>query len=108
MIRATMLTVSSLGLFCMAVALPVGGALAQEKQQVSFKLSAENSKYTQQHVIDVGDVSGHQVRIFEIHRTYPNNAPMINGVKLKETWNRGLTDYTDGNGPNIGYSVFVL
>ena len=36
---------------------------AQQKQKVSYKVSAENSKYTQQHMIDVGDASGHQVRL---------------------------------------------
>jgi hypothetical protein len=33
---------------------------------------------------------------------------MINGVKLKEMWTRGLSDYIDGNGPNTGHNVFVL
>jgi hypothetical protein len=91
-----------------ATALTAGNAAAQNKQRVSFKLPAENSKYTQQQVIDVGDVPGHQVRVFEIYRAFPSNAPLINGVKLKEMWNRGLSDYTDGSGPNNGYTVFVL
>jgi hypothetical protein len=69
---------------------------------------AENTKYTQQQAIDVGDVPGHQVRVYEIHRTYPNDAPMINGVKLMESWSRGVTDYIDGNGPNTTYNVYIL
>jgi hypothetical protein len=40
----------------LAFVLPTQGALAQEKQRVSFKVSAANTKYTQQHAIDVGDV----------------------------------------------------
>src|SRR5258708_5647695 len=106
--RRIALALTTIALLGLAVGLSAGDAVAQQKQRVSYKLSAENSKYTQQNVIEVGDVPGHQVRIFEIYRTYPNNAPVINGVKLKETWNRGLTDYIDGNGPNTGYSVFVL
>ena len=86
----------------------VGQAAAQQKQRVTFKAQQENSKYTQQNAIDVGDVPGHQVRVYEIYRTYPNNAPTINGLKLKETWTRGLSDYIDGNGPNVGYSVFAV
>ena len=39
-----------------------GNALAQQKQQVSFKVPAENSKYTQQQFLDVGDTPDHQVR----------------------------------------------
>ena len=106
--RLTTLTLAAVALLGWAMVLPSTDAVAQQKQRVTFKLAQENSKYTQQHVIDVGDVPGHQVRVFEIYRTYPNNAPMINGLKLKETWNRGLSDYIDGNGPNFGYSVFVV
>ena len=91
-----------------AFALPVSNAVAQEKQRVSFKASAANTKYTQQHAIDVGDVPGHQVRVFEIHRTYGDNPPMINGVKLIESWSRSFSDYTDGNGLNPGYNEYVL
>src|SRR5438128_426876 len=93
--RIITLALPTIALLCLAVALPAGDALAQQKQKVSYKVSAENSKYTQQHLIDVGDVPGHEVRIFEIRRTFPNNPPMINGVKLVEQWTRGLTDQTD-------------
>ena|ERR1700730_2347199 len=85
----------TMALLSLAVALP---AFAQQKQHISYKVSAENSKYTQQHVIDVGDVPGHQVRVYEIYRSFPNNAPVINGLKVKETWTRATSDYTDGNG----------
>jgi hypothetical protein len=108
MYRLTTITLTTVGILCLAVALPVGDAVAQQKQRVSYKMSAESSKYTQQHVIEVDDVPGHQVRVFEIYRTFPNNAPMINGVKLKEMWTRGLSDYIDGNGSNTGHNVFVL
>jgi len=66
---------TTIALLCLAVALPAGAALAQEKQHVSFKAPAENSKYTQTSIIDVGDMPGHQVRVFEIHRTYPTTLP---------------------------------
>ena len=57
-----------------------GNAAAQEKQRVSMKTPAENTKYTQQVFIDVGDAPGHEVRVYEIHRTYPSDPPMFNGV----------------------------
>jgi hypothetical protein len=91
-----------------AFALPTPGAPAQEKQRVSIKVPAANTKYTQQHVIDAGDAPGHQIRIFELHRTYTGNQPVINGLKLVENWSRGFSDYTDGNGLNPGYSEYVL
>ena len=81
---------------------------AQQMQRVSIKSAPENSKYTQQHVIDVGDVPNHQVRIYEIHRTYPTNPPVINGEKLKEQWTRATSDYTDNSGSGITYSVYIL
>jgi hypothetical protein len=91
-----------------AVALPASDALAQQKQQVSFKTPAANTKYIQQTSIDVGDVTGHQVRVFELHRTYPSDAPVINGLKLTEMWTRGVTDLIDGTGSSVNYSVYML
>jgi hypothetical protein len=85
------------------VALPATNAFAQEKQRVVIKALAENTKFLQRQAIDVGDFPGHQVRIFEIRRTYPNNAPIINGLKLVEQLNRGMVDDTNGNGLNYNY-----
>jgi hypothetical protein len=99
---------TSIALLSLAIAVPAGGAIAQQTQHVSFKASAENSKYTQQQFLDVGDVPGHQVRSFEIHRTFPANAPVIAGMKIKELWTRGTSDYVDGNGAFITYGVNVL
>jgi hypothetical protein len=53
-------------------------------------------------------VPNHIVRVFEIHYTYPNNAPVINGLKLVEGWARGIADYIDGNGPDPLYLVYVM
>ena len=83
-------------------------ALAQEKQKIAYKVTAENSKYTQRNTIDVGDQSGHQLTLFEIHRAFPSNAPVINGVKLKETFTRGYADYIDSNGLSVNYTVYTL
>jgi hypothetical protein len=96
--RRRTLILTTIALLGLAVGLPAADAVAQQKQRISYNVSAENSKYTQQHVIDVGDVPGHQVRVYEIYRSFPNNAPVINGLKVKETWTRATSDYTDGNG----------
>src|ERR1700676_2597053 len=63
--RRSTLALTTTTLLCLAVALPAGDALAQQKQQASFTASAENSKYTQQLNVDVGDVPNHMVRIFD-------------------------------------------
>ena len=91
---------------CPVVALSINEAFAQER--LIFDVSAENAKYTEQHTIDVGDVPGHQVRIFEVHRTYPGNAPTINGTRIVESWTRGISDYTYNNGEAHTYGVYIM
>lgn len=81
---------------------------AQQKHKISFKCSAENTKYTQQHVIGVGDVPGHQVRIYEFHRTFPKDPPMYEGVRAAESWTRGYSNYTDVNGRGESYTIYSL
>ena len=105
MISEVKLTIRSITLMWLAV-VPANEVLAQ--QQLVFDVSAENTKYTQQYTVDVGDVSGHQVRLVEIHRTYPSNPPVINGMKIVESWTRGTSDYTNNNGEARSYSVYVL
>jgi hypothetical protein len=83
----------------------VSNVSAQEKCKVSEGIEAAQSTYTQQHVIDVGDLPGHQVRVFELHRTYPNDKPNCEGLKRTEMWVRGYSDYIDRNGRGSGYSV---
>jgi hypothetical protein len=106
--RRTTLTLTATALLSVAVALPASHAVAQEKQHVAFKAPAENNKFTQQLNIEVGDVPNHIVRIFEVHGTFPNNAPVIDGAKLVETWARGIGDRIDDNGPATQYGIFVM
>lgn len=82
--------------------------LAQEKQKYFFKAPPGIAKYTQQHVIDVGDVPGHQLRVYEIHTKYTTDAPSYDGVKVVEAWGRAASDYTNGSGRNSGYGVALL
>jgi hypothetical protein len=86
----------------------VGQAAAQQMQRVSYKVTAENSKYTQQQFVDVGDVPDHQLRSFEIYRAFPADPPVINGMKIKEQWTRGVSDYIGNNGTATTYGVYVL
>jgi hypothetical protein len=81
-------------------------ALAQQKQQISFKVPAENSKYIVSQNVDVGDVPNHIVRLFDTHLMLPNNAATVNGLKLAEVSARGTADVTDGYGSTVGYFVF--
>jgi hypothetical protein len=107
--RLTTLTLTATAVMSWAIALPTDDASAQEKQHVSFSTPAENTKYTEKtESLDLGDVPNHILRVFEIHRTYTDNAPIINGAKLVESWTRGVGERIDGTGTNLQYVVFVM
>jgi hypothetical protein len=103
--RSTLVTAA---LLCLATALPGSHGLAQQKQQVSFKLPAENSKYVVSQNVEVGDAPNHIVRLYELQARLPNNTPAINGLKPVELWTRGIADLTEGNGSSTQYFVFVM
>lgn len=92
---------------CVASLLVTDG-WAQEKKKFSFIAPPGISKYTQTHIIDVGDVPGHQLRIFELRTVYTDKAPVYDGVKVKERVSRGFSDYTDGSGTATGYAINIL
>ena len=83
-------------------------AAAQQQERVSFTASSDNTKFTQQQNIEVGDVPKHIVRVFEVHRTYPDNPPLIAGEKLVEEWDRGVGNLINGNGSSKIYSIYVM
>jgi hypothetical protein len=56
--------VSAISFGLALAAFSMSNASAEEKCKMSSNVAAANTTYTQQHVIDVGDVPGHQVRIF--------------------------------------------
>jgi len=96
---------------CIAVVLAVTivpEASAQEVCKRTIDLNAAISEYTEQHAMDVGDVPGHQIRIFEIRRTYPNIEPNCEGLRQTETWSHGYSDYIDRSGRAWGYSIDTL
>jgi hypothetical protein len=104
--RIAMVALTTAALLGLAAA-PTGDARAERRIQLAFNVEPANARYTQQHVIDVGDVPGHQLRLFEVRRTYSNNPLVINGLKIVESWTRGVSDYTNNNGPAVVYHVYV-
>jgi len=84
------------------------GALAQQKQKVSYKVTADGATYPQRHTLDAGDYPGHSLSLYEIRRTFKADAPVVNGVRVKEIWTRGYGDYVDNNGPSHNYSVYMM
>ena len=84
-----------------------GAWAQQQKQKVSYKVGAENTKYPFRQTLNVGDEPGHIIGLYEIHRVFGANAPVVNGVKLKETWTRGYSDFQNQNGLSTNYQIFV-
>ena len=66
---------------------------AQQKLKYSFKDPAGLSKYVQQHVIDVGDVPGHQIRVASLQTKYTTTAPEYDGIKVLESTVSLTSDY---------------
>ncbi len=104
--RIAMVALTTAALLLGLAAAPTGDARAERRIQLAFNVEPADSRYTQQHVIDVGDVPGHQLRLFEVRRTY-SNPLVINGLKIVESWTRGVSDYTNNNGPAVVYHVYV-
>lgn len=80
---------------------------AQQKQKYVYTGSA-SSKYVEQHAIDVGDVSGHQIRVARLQTTYGTDGPSLDGVKVVETSTSLSSDYVDGSGRFTTYSVLKM
>ncbi len=83
-------------------------AAAQQKQQVSFKVPAESSKFTISQNLEVGDRPSHIVRLFEVQSRLPNNTPAINGLKPVEVTQRGIADLTEGTGNATSYYILMM
>jgi hypothetical protein len=90
------------------VAFVVAEGWAQEKKKYAFITPPGIAKYTKTHIIDVGDVPNHQLRIFELQTIYTDKAPEFDGVKVKERVTRAFSDYVDGSGTAMGYAINIL
>jgi len=80
---------------------------AQDKKPISYG-SRATSKYVQEQAIDVGDVPGHQVRVYQIHFVYPKDGMVIDGAQVKESETYGMSDYTNGTGLFNIYAVYLM
>lgn len=83
-------------------------AYSQDRHVVAFDAPASGNKYTQQYILDVGDVPEHKLRLFELIRSYGGKDQTIEGVVLKEAVIRGTSDLTDLNGLGRSYVEYRL
>ena len=93
----------------LAVFLSADFVFAQTKQQVSLRIPFANLKFDVSQSVEVGDVPNHIVRVFDLHYTVPGtSAPLIDGIKLKEIWQRGTANITDGVGTTSSYFLYLM
>jgi hypothetical protein len=100
--------------FCIILLITFGLAVkspceAQQKHKRTYKQLGQNSKYTDQHTIDVGDIPGHQIRVALLHRAQPADNPLkYEGIAVKEAWEHIFSDYINWNGYHWGYTVTIM
>jgi len=100
MLRVLLVTTSFL--------LVVISADAQERHKFFFKAPSGQAQYTQRHVVDVGDVPGHQISVSEMHAKYTKEAPVFDGVReIEDIWST-QSDLVSGNGRSWGFGVILL
>jgi hypothetical protein len=85
-----------------------GEASAQQKHKYFFKPPPGTTKFAQTHLMDVGDVPGHQVRIAEVQSKFPGEAPEYDGVKVREARGILVSDYVAGTGNAFVHFVYML
>jgi hypothetical protein len=83
-------------------------ANAQDKHVVAFDAPASGNKYTQMHILDVGDVPEHKLRLYELVRSYGGKDQIIEDVVLKEAVIRATSDLTDLNGLGRSYVEYRM
>ena len=80
---------------------------AQQRYTITQSPNA-TSQFTQEHVIEVGDVPGHKLRVYEVRNEYPQNDLAFGGVAVKEMLSHGVSDSVNGSGSFTAYNVFTL
>lgn len=83
-------------------------ALAQETHIAAFDAPASGNKYTQQYILEVGDVPEHKLRLYELVRSYGGKDQTIEGIVLKEAVIRATSDLTDLNGLGRSYVEYRM
>jgi hypothetical protein len=102
-------TIARIAIALLAVSLSGSCVVAQPKQQVSVRIPFENLKFEVSQSVEVGDVPNHIVRVFALHYDVPaNSMPLINGIKIKEIWQRGTANIEDGVGTTSSYFEYLM
>jgi hypothetical protein len=102
------LVIGTVPFVLLASVLTATAASAEDRCKLSWEAAAGTSKYTQQLNIDVRDMPGHVIGVFELHRSYPDAKANCEGYKFSESWHHGIRDVVDRNGRVWGHVVYTL
>jgi hypothetical protein len=93
-----------------AAALLFGAAQAAEPERhpLAYGLDGGATRYVRQYRVEVGDVPRHELRVFDLTRKFTHGTPVIDGVRLTETQERGIADLVDQDGRENAYVIYVL
>ena len=93
--------------FVSMIGLPVPEVAAQQKYSISQPANA-TSKFTREDIIEVGDVPGHELRVYEVQNEYPQNDLAFAGVAVKQMFSRGVSDFVNGSGAFTAYNIYMM
>jgi hypothetical protein len=92
----------------LASLLAAHAALAQQRCKFAYEGGTETT-YPQQLRLDVGDIPGHIIAIFEVHHgPNPSAKPNCEGFKVVDKLTHGFADVIDRNGRAWGYTTMTL
>jgi hypothetical protein len=84
------------------------GASAEEHCKFSWESPKGVSKYPHQLALDVGDIPGHKVGVFEVLRINPDFKLPCDKATVVEHHGYGLSDQINRNGRVSAYDVYTL
>src|SRR2546428_2936482 len=68
------------------IVLPSDTSFGQEKHKISWSAKPENTKTTFRHRLEIPDILGHAIGMFEIRRTWPDGGgPVVEGRSEEHT-----------------------
>jgi hypothetical protein len=83
-------------------------AAEPERHPLAYSLDAAGTRHVRQYRVEVGDVPRHELRVFDLTRTFTHAAPVIDGVRVAESRERGVADLVDQGGSESAYVIYVL
>jgi hypothetical protein len=83
-------------------------AAEPERYPLAYSLDPAATSYVRQYRVEVGDVPRHELRVFDLTRKFTRGTPMIDGVRLTETQERGIADLVDQEGSENAYVIYML